>query len=461
MTTALLPEPTMNTQASAEVESFMLGLIKRNPGENEFHQAVREVAETVMPYILENPQYKKAQILERMTEPDRIIIFRVTWEDDAGNVRVNRAWRVQVNNSIGPYKGGLRFHPTVTLSVLKFLGFEQVLKNSLTGLPMGGAKGGSNFNPKGKSDNEVMRFCQAMMTELHRHIGENTDIPAGDIGVGAREISYLFGQYKRLANRFTGVLTGKGLSFGGSLGRTEATGFGCVYFCENMLQHRDESIRGKTVVISGSGNVAIYAAQKVTELGAKVVTLSDSSGFIHDPSGIDEEKLEFVKELKEVRRGRISEYVEKFAGSTFHAGSRPWNIACDVALPCATQNEINLKEAQLLIDNGVQAVCEGANMPTELEGVHAFLDAKVLFGPAKAANAGGVAVSGLEQSQNSLRLSWSREEVDQRLQTIMHEIHAKCTVHGTQDDGSVNYVQGANLAGFVKVAEAMLAYGAV
>jgi len=445
----------------AEVDCFMQGLIKRNPGEMEFHQAVQEVVQTVMPYVLENPKYKQSQILERMTEPDRIIIFRVTWEDDAGNIRANRAWRVQVNNSIGPYKGGLRFHPSVTLSVLKFLGFEQVLKNSLTGLPMGGAKGGSNFNPKGKSDREVMRFCQSLMTELNRHIGEDTDVPAGDIGVGAREISYLFGQYKRLANRFTGILTGKGLAFGGSLVRTEATGFGCVYFCENMFRYRSDSIQGKTVAVSGSGNVAIYATQKATELGGKVVTLSDSSGFVYDPDGIDEEKLEFVKKLKEVRRGRISEYADEYRSATFHEGQRPWGVACDVALPCATQNEISLEEAQTLINNGVAAVCEGANMPTELAGVHAFVDAKVLFGPAKAANAGGVAVSGLEQSQNSLRLSWSREEVDERLKTIMDDIHKKCITYGQHSDGSVNYVQGANLAGFVKVADAMLAYGAV
>jgi len=448
-------------QPCEEVECFMQGLIKRNPGEIEFHQAVREVVETVMPYVLENPKYKQAQILERMTEPDRIIIFRVTWEDDKGNIRANRAWRVQVNNSIGPYKGGLRFHPSVTLSVLKFLGFEQVLKNSLTGLPMGGAKGGSNFNPKGKSDREVMRFCQSLMTELHRHIGEDTDVPAGDIGVGGREISFLFGQYKRLANRFTGILTGKGLAFGGSLVRTEATGFGCVYFCENMFRHRGDSIRGKTVVVSGSGNVATYAAQKATELGGKVVTLSDSSGFVYDSAGIDQEKLEFIKELKEVRRGRISEYADKFGGATFHKGERPWGVECGVALPCATQNEISPEEAQGLIANGVQAVCEGANMPTELEGVHAFVNAKVLFGPAKAANAGGVAVSGLEQSQNSLRLSWSREEVDQRLKTIMDDIHTKCITYGEQPGGGMNYVRGANLAGFVKVADAMLAYGAV
>ncbi|HRX83249.1 MAG TPA: NADP-specific glutamate dehydrogenase, partial [Pirellulaceae bacterium] len=366
-------------------------------------------------------RYKDAQILERMTEPDRIIIFRVTWEDDQGNIRANRAWRVQFNNSIGPYKGGLRFHPSVTQSVLKFLGFEQVFKNSLTGLPMGGAKGGSNFNPKGKSDREVMRFCQSLMVELHRHIGEDTDVPAGDIGVGAREISYLFGFYKRLENRFTGILTGKGLAFGGSLVRTEATGYGCVYFCENMLKHRGDTLQGKTCVVSGSGNVAIYTVEKATQLGAKVVTMSDSSGFIHDPDGIDADKLAFVKDLKEVRRGRIAEYTTKYPKSSYFEKQRPWGVPCDVAFPCATQNELDLQDAEKLLANGVRAVCEGANMPTELDAVHALVDGKVLFGPAKAANAGGVAVSGLEQSQNALRLSWSREEVDQRLRTIMKD----------------------------------------
>ncbi len=443
-----------------ETECFIRGLERRNPGETEFHQAVREFVETVMPVVLEKRAYKEAQILERLTEPDRIVTFRVSWEDDAGNVRVNRAWRVQFNNSIGPYKGGLRFHPTVTQSVLKFLGFEQIFKNSLTGLPMGGAKGGSNFNPRGKSDREVMRFCQSMMIELHRHVGEDTDVPAGDIGVGGREISYLFGQYKRLENRFVGVLTGKGLQFGGSLVRTEATGYGCVYFCENMLNHRNDSLRGKTITVSGSGNVAIYCVEKATQLGGKVVTLSDSSGFIHDPDGIDLEKLAFVKELKEVRRGRISEYVKQYPNATFHAEERPWQVACDVAFPCATQNELNVDDANALIANGVQAVCEGANMPTELDGVKKLLNAGVLFGPAKAANAGGVAVSGLEQSQNALRLSWSREEVDAKLQTIMREIHAKCVDHGESDE-QINYVQGANVAGFLKVADAMLAYGIV
>ena len=411
-------------------------------------------------YVLKHPDYKKAQILERLTEPDRIVIFRVTWEDDSGQIRANRAWRVQFNNSIGPYKGGLRFHPTVTQSVLKFLGFEQIFKNSLTGLPMGGAKGGSNFNPKGKSDAEVMRFCQSLMIELHRHIGEDTDVPAGDIGVGAREISYLFGQYKRLANRFVGTLTGKGLAFGGSLVRTEATGYGCVYFCENMFNRIGDSFKDKTVVVSGSGNVATYATEKATEMGARVVTLSDSGGFIHDPDGIDGEKLSFVKELKEVRRGRISEYADKYPNATFYAKQRPWGVPCDVAIPCATQNELNLEEANTLIANGVIAVSEGANMPTELDAVHAFRQAGTLFGPAKAANAGGVAVSGLEQSQNALRLSWSHEEVDAKLQTIMRDIHEKCVQYGIAGD-RVDYVDGANLAGFAKIAEAMLAYGAV
>ena len=413
-----------------------------------------------MPYIMQHPHYKEAQVLERLTEPDRIVIFRVTWEDDNGHLRANRAWRVQFNNSIGPYKGGMRFHPSVTQSVLKFLGFEQIFKNSLTGLPMGGAKGGSNFNPKGKSDNEVMRFCQSLMIELHRHIGEDTDIPAGDIGVGGREISYLFGQYKRLANRFVGTLTGKGLAFGGSLVRTEATGYGCVYFCENMLNRAGDSVKGKKVAVSGSGNVAIYATEKATELGGKVVTLSDSGGSIHDPDGIDADKLAFVKELKEVRRGRISEYAEKYPGATYLGGQRPWSVPVDIALPCATQNEINLKEAQTLIANGVKAVAEGANMPTELEGAYAFREAGTLFGPAKAANAGGVAVSGLEQSQNALRLSWSHEEVDTRLKTIMKEIHEKCVEYGGDGD-KVDYIDGANLAGFAKIADAMVAYGAV
>ncbi len=451
----------MSTSASEEVENFMAGLIRRNPGEPEFHQAVREVVETLMPVVLDNSKYRDAQILERLTEPDRIIIFRVCWEDDQGNVRVNRAWRVQFNNAIGPYKGGLRFHPSVNQSILKFLGFEQIFKNSLTGLPMGGGKGGSNFNPRDKSDREVMRFCQALMIELHRHIGEDTDVPAGDIGVGAREISNLFGQYIRLANRYVGVLTGKGLSFGGSLIRTEATGYGCVYFCENMLNHVEDGLDGKTVAVSGSGNVALYAAQKAMSHGAKVLTMSDSSGFIHDPDGLDVEKWQFIKDLKEVRRGRIKEAAEEFPSITYHEGQRPWTVPVQIALPCATQNEINEVEAKELLSNGVIAVSEGANMPTDLAGLDAFREAKILFGPGKAANAGGVAVSGLEQSQNALRLSWSRNEVDSRLQAIMHDIHKKCVEQGTKEDGHVNYVDGANIAGFMKVAETMVAYGIV
>lgn len=444
-----------------EIERFMQGLTKRNPGEPEFQQAVREIAEVVLPYQLQHPEYRKAQILERLTEPDRIVIFRVTWEDDEGNIRANRAWRVQFNNSIGPYKGGMRFHPSVTQSVLKFLGFEQIFKNALTTLPMGGAKGGSNFNPKGKSDREVMRFCHSLMIELARHIGEDTDVPAGDIGVGAREISYMFGQYKRLENRFVGTLTGKGLAFGGSLVRTEATGYGCVYFTENALQHRDDSVEGKTAAISGSGNVATYTAEKLLHLGAKPVTLSDSGGFIYDKDGIDQEKLEWVKELKTVRRGRISEYAEKF-GAEFHANKRPWGVSCDLAFPCATQNELDGDNAADLVKNGCLGVFEGANMPSTPEAVHAIREGGLLFGPGKAANAGGVAVSGLEQSQNALRISWSREEVDGRLQKIMRDVHQQCVEWGTVDDApAVDYIRGANLAGFDKVAKAMLSYGAV
>ena len=450
----------MQKDHEADVENFMNGLIKRNPNESEFHQAVREVVETLWPFILEHRQYLEAGILERMTEADRIVIFRVAWEDDQGNIRANRAWRVQFNNAIGPYKGGMRFHSNVTLSVLKFLGFEQTFKNSLTGLPMGGAKGGANFNPKGKSDREVMRFCQSMMIELYRHIGEDTDVPAGDIGVGAREISYMFGQYKRLANRFTGILTGKGLSFGGSLIRTEATGYGMTYFMQNMLSHIGDSVEGKTCVVSGSGNVALYGIEKLGQSGANVVTASDSGGFVYDAHGIDAERLEWLKELKEVRRGRIHEYAEKF-GCEYHEGKRPWGVPCDLAFPCATQNEMSGDEAEELIKNGVIAVAEGANMPTELEGVRKFLNAKIPFGPAKAANAGGVAVSGLEQSQNALRISWSREEVDHRLQDIMKSIHQKCVQHGDDGNGYVDYVTGANIGGFVKVADAMLAYGIV
>lgn len=449
---------TKQATVKKEVDRFMSGLVCRNPGEIEFHQAVNEVVESIMPFVLDHQDYRDARVLERLSEPDRTLTFRVVWEDDARNVQVNRAWRVQFNNCIGPYKGGLRFHPSVNLSILKFLGFEQIFKNSLTGLPMGGGKGGSNFDPKGKSDREVERFCKAMMVELHRHIGEDTDIPAGDIGVGAREISYLFGQYLRLENRYAGILTGKGLNFGGSLIRTEATGYGCVYFCEHMLNHVGEGLRGKTVGISGSGNVAIYAAQKAMTLGAEVVTLSDSSGYIYVKGGLDRDMLEFVRELKETRRGRISEVSQRFKQVSYQEGERPWSVPVDVALPCATQNEIDAMAARALVANGVRAVCEGANMPTELEAAHVFLDAKVLFGPGKAANAGGVAVSGLEQSQNAQRLSWSANEVDARLQTIMHDIHATCVHHGAEAD-FVNYVKGANLGGFRKVADAMLAYG--
>jgi len=449
----------MSSEEHPEVEGFMAGLKRRNPGQPEFHQAVHEVARDIIPFMDEHPKYKDACILDRMTEPDRIVIFRVCWQDDEGNVRVNRGTRVQFNNAIGPYKGGLRFHPSVTLSVLKFLGFEQTFKNSLTTLPMGGAKGGANFNPKGKSDSEVMRFCQAFMTELFRHIGPNTDIPAGDIGVGAREVSYLFGQYKRIANEFTGTLTGKGLAFGGSLIRTEATGYGCVYFCQNMFAEIGEELSGKVCTISGSGNVATYTAQKLIELGAKVVTLSDSGGFIYDKNGIDAEKLAYVINLKEVKRGRISEYADKY-GAEFHADKRPWGVPCDIAFPCATQNELDADDARTLVANGVKSVCEGANMPTVLEGIGVLQNAKILYAPSKAANAGGVAVSGLEQTQNAMRLSWSREEVDQRLLFIMKNIHTRCAEYG-REGNYIDYVKGANIAGFVKVADAMLAYGVI
>ncbi len=443
-----------------EVDHFMAGLIRRNPNEPEFHQAVQEVAETLVPFVKEHPKYADARILERMTEPDRIVIFRVTWEDDDGNVHANRAFRVQFNNSIGPYKGGMRFHPSVSMGVLKFLGFEQTFKNSLTGLPMGGAKGGANFNPKGRSDNEVMRFCQSLMIELHRHIGEDTDVPAGDIGVGARELGYMFGQYKRTENRFTGILTGKGLSFGGSLIRTEATGYGAVYFMEDMLEERGDGFEGKTVVVSGSGNVALYCVQKLNQLGAKVVTMSDSSGFVHDEDGINGEKFEWMRDLKEVRRGRIFEYAEHF-GCDYHETKKPWVVPCDLAFPCATQNELSGDDARELVKNGVIALAEGANMPTEPAGIEVFHDNKVLFAPGKAANAGGVAVSGLEQSQNALRISWSRGEVDAHLRKIMREIHQKCVEHGNDGNGYIDYVKGANIGGFVKVADAMLAYGVV
>lgn len=444
-----------------ELECFMEGLRKRNPHEPEFHQAVLEVAETLVPFIRDHQAYKDAYILERMTEPDRIVIFRVTWQDDEGNIRANRAWRVQFNNSIGPYKGGLRFHPSVNLSILKFLGFEQTFKNSLTGLPMGGAKGGSNFNPKGKSDSEVMRFCQSMMIEMHRHIGEDIDVPAGDIGVGAREISFLFGQYKRLENRFAGILTGKGLAFGGSLVRKEATGYGAVYFMENMLNHQGEDLKGKSAVVSGSGNVALYCIEKLVEKGVKVLAASDSGGCIYDPDGINPDKLSWLIDLKENRRGRIHEYADEYKNAEFKKGATPWSIEADLAFPCATQNELNEDDAQVLIDHGLKGVSEGANMPCTAKAADLFFEHGVLFGPAKAANAGGVAVSGLEQSQNALRISWDRKEVDERLQTIMENIHDKCVNYGEQRNGPVNYRSGANVAGFIKVADAMLAYGAV
>jgi len=440
------------------LDRFIEGVRKRNPGEPEFHQAVYEVAANIIPYIADKPIYQEMQILERMAEPDRTIIFRVCWEDDKGNIRVNRGYRIQFNNSIGPYKGGIRFHPSVTMSVLKFLGFEQTFKNSLTGLPMGGGKGGADFNPKGKSDNEVMRFCQSFMTELQRHIGENTDVPAGDIGVGAREIGYMFGQYKRLTNKFVGVLTGKGLEFGGSLIRTEATGYGTVYMMQNMLERVGDSVEGKSAVISGSGNVATYAAEKIRQLGGKVLTMSDSSGFIHDPAGIDEEKLAYIVDLKQVRRGRISEYAEKY-GVAFSEG-RPWGVSCDLAFPCATQNEVSGEEAVTLIKNGCMGVAEGANMPTVQGGIDAYIKSKILFAPSKAANAGGVAVSGLEMSQNSARISWKEEELQDLLRGIMKDIHDQCVEYGSEGD-YVNYLKGANIAGFRKVADAMLAYGVV
>jgi glutamate dehydrogenase (NADP+) len=449
----------MNPKYQAEISAFMDWAKARNGAEPEFIQAVHEVAESVIPFIEENPKYKKARILERITEPERTIMFRVSWTDDAGNVHVNRGYRVEFNSAIGPYKGGLRFHPTVNLSVLKFLGFEQIFKNSLTTLPMGGGKGGSDFDPKGKSDNEVMRFCQAFMTELSRHIGADTDVPAGDIGVGGREIGYMFGQYKRIRNEFTGVLTGKGLNWGGSLIRPEATGYGTVYFAQEMLATKGDDFKGKKVVVSGSGNVAQYAAEKATELGATVLTLSDSSGYILDNDGINAEKLAHVMHIKNVERGRISDYLKKYPSATFVAGKTPWGVACDIAMPCATQNELNGDDAKALIANGVKCVAEGANMPSTPEAIEAFAAARILFSPGKASNAGGVSTSGLEMSQNSLRLSWSREEVDQRLHGIMKSIHASCVKYGAREDGSIDYVKGANLAGFVKVADAMLDQG--
>ena len=448
-----------NSEVESELKRFMNGLVRRNPGQPEFHQAVHEVAETILPFTFENPIYRKEQILERLTEPDRIITFRVTWKDDQRNVRVNRGFRVQFNNAIGPYKGGLRFHPSVTVSVMKFLGFEQTLKNSLTTLPMGGAKGGANFNPKGKSDDEVMRFCQSFMAELWKYIGENRDIPAGDIGVGGREIGYLFGQYKRLSNEVTGALTGKGAAFGGSLIRTEATGYGAVYFLREMLRTRGDGIKGKVCLVSGSGNVAQFAAEKLLQLGGKVVTLSDSAGFIHDPDGINEEKLDYLIDLKTVRRGRISEYAEKF-GCEYHAGKKPWGVKADIAMPCATQNEISQEAATELAKNGVLAVVEGANMPTAAAGVEVLQKANVLFAPGKAANAGGVAVSGFERTQNAQFLTWTRAEVERKLQEVMKRIHLTCVRHGWEGE-NINYVKGANIGGFIKVADAMIALGVV
>ena len=441
----------------SSLDAFMAYIEEKNPGQPDFLQAVYEVAEHVLPFVQKNPKYQEQRILERIIEPDRIIIFRVTWQDDQGGIHINKGYRVQFNNAIGPYKGGLRFHPSVSMDTFKFLGFEQVFKNSLTTLPMGAGKGGADFDPKGKSDAEVMRFCQAFMTELIRHIGKDTDVPAGDIGVGAREISYMFGQHKRLTNRFTGVLTGKSLEYGGSLIRKEATGYGTVYFVNNMLKEQGDSMTGKSCVISGSGNVAQYAAEKVLQLGGKVLTMSDSAGYIYDKEGINEEKLAWIMELKNVRRGRIKEYAEAF-NAEYVAGERPWGVPCDVTLPCATQNELSGDDAKLLLKNGCKAVGEGANMPSTPDAIHAFLNAKILYAPGKAANAGGVAISGLEMSQNSMRLSWDREDLDKKLQDIMLRIHQQCVQHG-QDDGFINYVKGANIAGFIKVADAMIAYG--
>ena len=444
---------------SQQLSEFLSEVQKRNPAETEFHQAVTEVAKSVWPFIEKNEKYRKARILERMVEPERVILFRVTWPDRNGAVQINRGYRIQMNSAIGPYKGGLRFHPTVRLGILKFLAFEQVFKNALTTLPMGGGKGGSDFDPKGKTDDEVMRFCQAFMSELYRHIGADTDVPAGDIGVGGREIGYLYGYYKKLRNEFTGVLTGKGINWGGSRIRSEATGYGLVYFVDEMLHSRSNSMSGKTVVVSGSGNVAQYAAEKAMMLGAKVVTISDSDGFVHDKEGINEEKLEYIKDLKNVKRGRISDYANKFK-CDYHAGLRPWGVKCDIALPCATQNELTGDDAKTLVKNGCISVGEGANMPSTIEAVDVFLAKKMLFGPGKACNAGGVAVSGLEMTQNSMRLPWTRDEVDKRLHDIMKAIHNQCVRFGEQS-GWVNYVDGANIAGFNKVAEAMLDQGLV
>ena len=447
----------MYEQEALTLDQFMEGLIKRNPNEPEFHQAVKEVAQVVIPYINENPKYMHSRILERMTEPDRIIIFRVCWEDDGGNIRVNRGYRVQFNNAIGPYKGGIRFDPTVNLGILKFLGFEQTFKNSLTQLPMGAGKGGADFNPKGKSEREVMRFCQAFMTELSKHIGEDTDVPAGDIGVGTREVSFMFGQYKRLKNEFTGAMTGKGLEFGGSPIRKEATGYGCIYFMEEVLKYRGDSVKGKACLVSGAGNVALYAAEKLIALGARVLTLSDSSGFVYDPDGLTSDKLNQIIRLKIFKRGRLSEAAESL-NLEYHAGKKPWSIAGHLAIPCATQNELDEEDAKALVKNGVKAVVEGANMPVTPEAAHLFRQEGVMFAPGKASNAGGVAVSGLEMSQNSLHMAWGQEDVDMMLRGIMGDIHQQCVNFGAEE-GGVDYVRGANLAGFKKVADAMLAYG--
>jgi glutamate dehydrogenase (NADP+) len=449
----------MSNPFQSQIDAFMERVRAMNPSEPEFLQAVQEVAETVIPFIQDHPKYKQHRILERIVEPERTIIFRVPWVDDKGEVQVNRGYRVEFNSAIGPYKGGLRFHPTVNLSVLKFLGFEQIFKNSLTTLPMGGGKGGSDFDPKGKSDREVMAFCQSFMTELSRHIGADTDVPAGDIGVGGREIGFMYGQYKRIRNEFTGVFTGKGRNWGGSLIRPEATGYGTVYFAQEMLATRGQNFSGKTVVVSGSGNVAQYAIEKATELGAKVVTASDSSGYIYDAAGIDKDKLAFLMELKNVKRGRIKDYADKY-GCEFVAGKTPWGVKCDIALPCATQNELQGEDAKALVANGCICVAEGANMPSTPEAIEVFTHNKLLFSPGKASNAGGVATSGLEMSQNSLRLSWSREEVDQRLHGIMKSIHEACVKYGKEGD-YVNYVRGANIAGFVKVADSMIDQGVV
>jgi len=452
----------MNKEMSKKLlDEFMAKIIAKNAGEKEFHQAVMEVAESLIPFIEENPKYKQAKILERIAEPERVIIFRVPWMNDKGEIEINRGYRIEMNSAIGPYKGGLRFHPTVNLGILKFLAFEQVFKNSLTTLPMGGGKGGSDFDPKGKSDNEVMAFCQSFMTELQRHIGPDTDVPAGDIGVGGREIGFMFGQYKRLRNEFTGVLTGKGLAWGGSLIRPEATGYGQVYFAQEMLKTRGLDFKGKIVTVSGSGNVAQFATEKTTELGGKVVTLSDSEGYIHDPKGIDKDKLAFVMHLKNVKRGRIKEYCDKYPEATFVAGKRPWEVKCDIALPSATQNEIDGNDARTLMANGCFCVSEGANMPSTPEAIEVYLEKKILYGPGKAANAGGVATSGLEMSQNSMRLSWTREEVDNRLRIIMKAIHDSAYAAAEEYGQSGNYVMGANIAGFVKVADAMIDQGLV